>query len=160
VTYPLRKQKTLTTIQKLSHTPLHYTNLFLNNTTYQYSNQINQLRQQYQTKKRSIRTSRPHRVAINIISNNINGLQLQTPQRRLQAIYSKMFDNNIDILLIQEINTNIKHYQFTRELHNLHQQYQHTQSVWSQLPFSNSTVYQPGGVAIIVRFPLSKHISH
>jgi hypothetical protein len=80
--------------------------------------------------------------------------------RRLDLIIQKMYSENIDILLIQEINTNLAHPTVKKELHQIKNRYPNLQCVWAQIPDVTHQINQPGGTGIIVKPPIAHHISH
>jgi endonuclease/exonuclease/phosphatase family metal-dependent hydrolase len=78
---------------------------------------------------------------------------------RLEALFRKMIGTNIDILLIQEINTNIRNPIFKKLLRKTVSHYNNLQSVWSQISLSHRVLNQPGGMAIFIKHPFSKYIN-
>jgi hypothetical protein len=73
----------------------------------------------YVSKKKSNQQPKLASVDINIISNNINGLQLQNPDTRLYQLFQRMEEKSIDIFLIQEVNTNILHPVFNKSIQHI-----------------------------------------
>jgi exonuclease III len=98
-------------------------------------------------------------VAINIITNNINGLQIRSHPTRLNTLYRQMSNLDIDICMLQEINTNVNHHLFKSSLNATTTQHPGIQSVWSSAPGNRQTPYLPGGTSILVNNSISKHIS-
>ena len=111
-----------------------------------------------QNKKTKQKEKKTESLVINIISNNINGLKVRQRPYLLESIFSKMYEIDIDILMLQETNTNMKHPESKKVLQSATQKYQSIQQVWSESPFNTSTSYKPGGVAILIKNPLAKHI--
>ena len=99
-------------------------------------------------------------VAINIISNNINGLQVSTCHNRLETIIQNMEQLKTDIILIQELNSNIFHYITKKIITELQRKYPRVKCFWSHLRINNQMIYQPGGTGILVKYPLTQHISN
>jgi exonuclease III len=73
--------------------------------------------------KKSKRRPKLSQAYINIITNNINGLQMKSSPCRLDLIIQNMYSENIDILLIQEINTHLLHPTVKKELHRMKSRY-------------------------------------
>ena len=80
-----------------------------------------------QNKKTKQKEKKTESLVINIISNNINGLKVQSSPYLLESIFRKMYDIDIDILLLQETNTNMKNPKSKRVLQSATQQYQSIQ---------------------------------
>ena len=72
----------------------------------------------------------------------------------------KMHAENVDVILIQEINTNISHATFKKVTQASLKRLPHTQCVWAQIKNSTDHLYQPGGTALFISPPLSRHISN
>ena len=98
-------------------------------------------------------------VDLNIITNNINGLQLTKKPLRLGEMIQQMYQRNIDILLLQELNTNMNSPTIKNILNELLRKYNNLQHVWSHIATEDSVLYHPGGVSIWIRSPMSHHIS-
>jgi hypothetical protein len=113
---------------------------------------INQLGQAKQQKRKL------EPIAINIITNNINGLKVQSSPCLLESLFQKMIDADINILLIQEVNTNLVHHKSAKIIQKATHHYQSIQHVWSHTPYNTTTSYKPGGVALFIKNPLAKHV--
>jgi exonuclease III len=95
---------------------------------------------------------------LTIILVNINGLQLDQNPQRLPNIMKWMHKDNIDIMLLQEINTNMQHPSVIPKLRRILRDYQGTTIISSHTPYQTTTAYKPGGTAIILQSTVSKHI--
>jgi hypothetical protein len=94
---------------------------------------------------------------ITIVSMNVNGLQLDHNPQRLNQIVQWMNKDSIDVLLLQEINTNMGHKSVLPKIRNLLQKHQGTRIISAHTPYSTSTAYKPGGTAIILGSHIAKH---
>jgi hypothetical protein len=108
-------------------------------------------------KKKNKTNSTP--IELNIITNNINGLKVQSSPYPLESICRKMYDMNIHFLLLQEINTNMRHPKSKKLLQEVTNKYTNLQQVWSQTKYPTSTSYKPGGVAILIKNPIGRYIT-
>jgi hypothetical protein len=97
-------------------------------------------------------------IAINIITNNSNGLKVQSSPYLLELLFQKMINGNINILLIQEVNTNLVHHISAKIIQTATHHHQSIQHVWSHTPYETTTSYKPGGVALFIKNPLAKHV--
>jgi endonuclease/exonuclease/phosphatase family metal-dependent hydrolase len=95
---------------------------------------------------------------MNIVTHNINGLRIETSSNRAQEIAQKMSEQAIDVLLIQEINTNVTHPKARMIIQQVQQSFPGLQMIWSHTKYVTHSTYKPGGTAIWVRPPLSQRI--
>jgi exonuclease III len=79
--------------------------------------------------------------------------------KRLELIIHKMQISNADILLLQEINTNINHHKFRSTLQGLTQFHPKNQYIFSSMSGNPNSIYLPGGTAIFVKHTLAQHIT-
>jgi endonuclease/exonuclease/phosphatase family metal-dependent hydrolase len=116
-------------------------------------------RNQLKLAKLSIKKKISTPLNINIITNNINGLQMTRNPHRLDQIVQKMYSENIDILLLQEINTNTDHPKVKQVLQQTKKRYPQVQFIWSHIVNMTNQIYQPGGTGLIALPTISKHIT-
>ena len=127
-----------------------------NNISFQSTNEERLLKYRVLRKKSSRKVTT---VDLNIVTNNINGLQVSKHPYRLDSLFIKMLETNIDILLIQEINTNIQHPTFKQLLQATKHHHKGSQSTWAHVKMSPEVQYLPGGTAILVNPMTSRYIS-
>jgi endonuclease/exonuclease/phosphatase family metal-dependent hydrolase len=71
-----------------------------------------------------------------------------------------MYNHGVDVLLLQELNTNMKHPDTKKFFQPIHQRYKHMQYVWSHTPFTTRSLYKPGRTGIWIKYPNSRYITH
>lgn len=108
--------------------------------------------------KRLYRKKKAAQVDINIISNNINGLQVNSLSNRLEIIVKHMNTTNVDIVLLQEVNANLEHRKFKAILSTIQRINPNMQFIFSNMKSNQESAYLPGGTAIIVKHTIAKHI--
>jgi hypothetical protein len=114
---------------------------------------------EYASQKRKNRVRKLSRVDINIINNNINGLQMNSNSNRLETIITQMQLTKTDILLLQEVNTNIAHSKFKTMLQRLKGIHSRDQFIFAGAPSTEDSLYLPGGTAILIRHPISQYVT-
>jgi exonuclease III len=73
-------------------------------------------------------------------------------------MFQKMIDLDIDILTIQEVNTNLLQHRSEKIVQTATHHYQLIQQIWSHTPYKTTTSHKPGGVALFIKNPSAKYV--
>ena len=95
-----------------------------------------------------------------IFFQNVNVLELNTIYHTLLTTCIGMQDNQIDIACLAETNTNWNHYKGKRHLHRIvRKHWKRAHITTANIENKVSTLYQPGGTAIISTNKISPRIT-
>ena len=102
----------------------------------------------------------PQEQSTRIFFQNVNGLELSTTAHTLITTCIGMQDNQIDIACLVETNTNWNHFKGKRQLNSIvRKQWKRAHLTTSNIENKVTTLYQPGGTAIISTNKISPRIT-
>ena len=102
----------------------------------------------------------PQEQSTRIFFQNVNGLELSTIVHTLITTCIGIQDNQIDIACLVETNTNWNHFKGKRQLNNIvRKQWKRAHITTSNIENKLTTLYQPGGTAIISTNNISPRIT-
>ena len=103
---------------------------------------------------------KPQEQSTRIFFQNVNRLELNTTAHTLLTTCIGMQDNQIDIAYLAETNTNWTHYKGKRQLNRIvRKQWKRAHITTSNIENKVTTLYQPGGTAIISTKKISPRIT-
>ena len=91
-------------------------------------------------------------IVLNIITNNINGLKVKSDSQRLENMIHKMYDQDIDVFLVQTLTINMKHPIAYKKVQEIKNRFPKLQDEWSHTIYDTALTYKPGRTAIFVNF--------
>ena len=102
----------------------------------------------------------PQEQSTRIFFQNVNGLELSTTAHTLLTTCIGMQDNQIDIACLAETNTNWNYFKGKRQLNRIvRKQWKRAHITTSNIENKVTTLYQPGGTAIIATNKISPRIT-
>ena len=102
----------------------------------------------------------PQENSTRIFFQNVNGLEFSITSHTLLATCIGMQDNQIDIACLAETNTNWNHYKGKRQLNRIvRKHWKRAHIITANIENKVSTLYQPGGTAIISTNKISPRIT-